>query len=190
MEYNIKEIAQRVRDLREIIGFTPEEMAQATEESLEEYLRHEAGEEDFSFGFLYHCAEKLGVDIVELITGENPHLSGYTLVRQGQGLPIEREEGFDYFHLAARFRGKLAEPFLVKATYREEEQSRPIELASHEGQEFDFVLTGRLRFTYEGHIEELEPGDSVFYNSAKPHGMIATGGTDCSFLAMVVKKPE
>ena len=190
MEYNIKEIAERVKALRTLIGFTPEEMAQVTGESVEEYLRREDGQEDFSFGFLYHCAEKFGVDIVELLTGENPHLSGYTLVRQGKGLPIQREEGFDYYHLAARFKDKLSEPFLVKATYREAEQSRPIELSSHEGQEFDFVLTGRLRFTYEGHIEELDPGDSVFYNSGKPHGMIATGGEDCTFLAVVMKKPE
>ncbi|MBR4743850.1 MAG: cupin domain-containing protein [Oscillospiraceae bacterium] len=190
MEYNIQEIAQRVMALRTLIGFTPEEMAEATNESVEEYLRHESGKVDFSFGFLYHCAEKFGVDIVELLTGENPHLSGYTLVRQGEGLPIEREEGFDYFHLAARFKNKLAEPFLVKATYREEEQSRPIEMSAHEGQEFDFVLTGRLRFTYEGHIEELGPGDCIYYNSGKPHGLIATGGEDCTFLAVVLKKPE
>jgi len=190
MDYNIKEIAQRVYALRTLIGFTEEEMAAATGGSVEEYRRRENGEEDFPFGFLYHCAEKFGVDIVELLTGENPHLSGYTLVRNGEGLPIEREEGFDYFHLAARFKNKLGEPFLVKATYREAEQSRPIELASHEGQEFDFVLTGRLRFTYEGHIEELNPGDSVFYNSGKPHGMIATGGEDCTFLAIVLKNPD
>lgn len=190
MEYNIQEIAQRVYALRTLIGFTPEEMAEVTDCTPEEYLRHESGAEDFSFGFLYHCAEKFDVDIIELLTGENPHLSGYTLVRKGGGLPIERQEGFDYFHLAARFKDKLAEPFLVKATYREEEQSRPIELNSHAGQEFDFILTGRLRFTYEGHIEELNPGDSVYYNSGKMHGMIATGGEDCTFLAVVLKKPE
>lgn len=190
MDYNIQEIAERVRALRSLIGISEDEMAAATGCSVEEYLRHEAGEEDFSFGFLYHCAEQFGVDIIEILTGESPRLAGYTLVRNGEGLPIEREKGFDYFHLAARFKNKLGEPFLVKATYREAEQSQPIELASHEGQEFDFVLTGRLRFTYEGHIEELNPGDSVFYNSGKPHGMIATGGEDCTFLAIVLKNPD
>jgi len=188
--YNIKEIAERISSLRTLMDFTEADMAEATGETVESYMKHERGEQDFSFSFIYHCASKLGVDMVDLLTGENPHLSEYTLVRQGGGLPIRREDGFDYFHLAARFKNKLAEPFLVKATYREEEQSRPIELASHEGQEFDFVLTGRLRFTYEGHIEELEPGDCVYYNSGKPHGMIATGGQDCTFLAMVLKKGE
>ena len=190
MSYVISEVAERVRSLRTLIGFSPEEMAAAVGANLEQYLAYESGEQDFPFGFLYHCAEKLGVDIVEIITGENPRLSGYNVVRKDEGLPIEREEGFDYYHLAARFKDKLAEPFLVRAPYREAEQSRPIEIATHTGQEFDYVLTGRLRFTFEGHIEELEPGDSVYYNSGKPHGMIATGGEDCTFIAIVVKQPE
>jgi transcriptional regulator with XRE-family HTH domain len=190
MGYNIPEIAERIRSLRTLIGFTPEEMADKTGETVESYLEYENGQKDFPFGFLYHCAETFGVDIVEMLTGENPHLSGYNLIRKGEGLPIKRDEGFDYYHLAARFRDKLAEPFLVRAPYREAEQSRPIELSSHEGQEFDFVLSGRLRFTFEGHIEELDPGDSVYYDSGKNHGMIATGGEDCTFLAVVIKKPE
>jgi mannose-6-phosphate isomerase-like protein (cupin superfamily) len=190
MKNKIIEIAERIRSLRILIGFTPEEMALSTGETVERYLEYENGQRAFPFGFLYHCAEKFDVDIVELMTGENPHLSGYSLVRQGEGLPIRRKDGFEYFHLAARFREKLSEPFLVRAPYREEAQSRPIELSSHEGQELDFVISGRLRFTFEGHIEELNPGDSVYYNSGKPHGMIATGGEDCMFLAVVIKKPE
>jgi len=186
----IMEIAQRISELRQIVGLSQEELAQAAGESLESYIEYEEGKKDFPFGFIYHCSETLGVDMVELLTGENPHLSGYTLVRKDEGLPIKRLEGFDYFHLAARFKNKFAEPFLVRAPYREYQQSQPIELASHAGQEFDFVLSGRLRFTHNGHIEELNPGDSVFYNSGTPHGMIATGGEDCLFLAMVIKDPD
>ena len=189
MDYNIKEVAGRIFELRNIIGFTEEEVAEYAGVPLSTYLKYESGAEDFPFGFIYHCAEKFGVDMIELLTGEMPHLSGYTLVRQGDGLPIERQEGFDYFHLAALFKNKLGEPFLVRAPYREEQQSQPIELAQHDGQEFDFVISGRLRFTHEGHIEELNPGDSVYYNSGKPHGMIATGGEDCTFLAIVLKDP-
>ena len=188
--YNIKEISGRIRELRSIIGFTEEEVASATGLTLEQYRIYESGEVDFPFGFLYHCSEKLGVDIVEIITGENPHLSGYTVVRQGKGLPIYRQEGFDYYHLAAQFKNKLSEPLMVKAPYREELQSQPIELSSHEGQELNYVVSGRLRFTYQGHMEELEPGDSVYYDSGSPHGMIATGGEDCMFLAVVIKDPE
>lgn len=190
MSYDIEVIGKRIQELRSIIGFSLEEMARATGVSRESYLEYEEGKKDFPFSFLFNCSEKFGVDVVELITGENPHLTGYTLVRGGQGLPIQRHDSLDYFHLAARFRGKLAEPFMVRAPYIEALQSQPIELNTHEGQEFDYVVSGRLRFTHEGHIEELQPGDSVYYDSGKPHGMIATGGQDCHFIAVVMKPPE
>ena len=190
MNYNIKEIAERIFELRSIIGLSAEEVAKAVGVPFELYLEYEAGTKDFPFSFIYHCAETFGVDMVEILTGESPHLSGYTLVRKGAGLPMTREEGFDYFHLAARFKNKLTEPFLVRAPYREHQQGQPIELATHEGQEFNFIISGRMRFTYEGRIEELDPGDSVYYDSGKPHGMIATGGEDCMFLAVVIKGGE
>lgn len=187
MEPRLIEIAQRIRALREIMEFSPEEMANAAGVSVEEYEILESGEQDFSFTFLYRCAQKFGVDMVELLTGENPHLTSYTVVRGGKGLPIRRREGFEYFHLASNFRDKLAEPFYVKAPYRAEEQDRPIALSTHKGQEFDFILKGKLRFAHEGHIEELEAGDSVFYDSGKGHGMIAVGGEPCEFLAIILR---
>ena len=36
------------------------------------------------------------------------------------------------------------------------------------------------------HVEVLEEGDSIYYNSSAPHGMIATGGQDCLFVAVVM----
>lgn len=190
MELRITEIAERIRALRDIIGLSVAEMAVLTATTEQEYTTLESGEVDFSFTFLYKCAEAFGVDMIELLTGENPHLTGYTIVRGGNGLPIKREEGFEYFHLASNFRQKLAEPFLVRAPFREEEQVLPVTTASHEGQEFDYVLSGQLKFVHDGHVEVLFPGDSVFYDSGKPHGMIAVGGEVCVFLAMVLKDGE
>ena len=109
METRVKEIAERIKGLREIMEFTPEEVAEAVGVSTEEYLRHENGETDFNFTFLYKCADKLDVDIVELLTGDNPHLSFYSIVRAGTGLDIKRREGFRYEHLAYRFKNKIAE---------------------------------------------------------------------------------
>jgi mannose-6-phosphate isomerase-like protein (cupin superfamily) len=187
MEPKINEIAKRIRVLRDIFGFTVRDMAVWLGISEEEYLNCEAGKKDFSFTFLYKCAEKFGVDIIEILTGESPHLKGYTVVRGGKGLLMRRDHGFDYVHLAANFKRKIAEPFLVKAPYREEEQHQPIELTTHEGQEFDYILSGSMHFAFEDHIEVMEAGDSVYYNSGRPHGMIATGGQECVFLAVVMK---
>lgn len=181
------EITRRIRALREDLGITQQEMADATGRTLAEYAAQESGAQDLSFTFLYKCAERLGVDVIELLTGENPHLSGYSLTRAADGLSIKRRAGFEYLHKAPHFKNKLAEPFLVTAPYLEEEQDAPIHLSYHVGQELDFILSGRMRFAYEDHVEELEAGDLLMYDSGRGHGMIATGGEPCTFLAIVMK---
>ncbi len=187
MEPNIKEVADRICALREDSEFTYEDMAQATGRSVEEYIAQESGKEDLSFTFLYKCADKLGVDVIELLTGETPHLRGYSLTRANDGLSIRRRAGFEYLHKAPHFKNKLAEPFLVTAPYLAEEQDRPIHLSYHEGQEIDYVISGKMRFAYEDHIEELEPGDMLMYDSSRGHGMIAIDGEPCTFIAIVIK---
>jgi len=164
-------------------------MAEAAGIDVDAYAVLEAGGSDLSFTVLYRCAEKLGVDIVELLTGEGPHLTGYSVIRAGQGLSIRRRAGFEYLHLAPTFKNKLAEPFLVTAPFEADAQDAPIALSRHEGQEFDFVVSGTLRFAYGGHTEELHAGDAVYYDSGRGHGMIAAGGGPCTFIAVVLKDP-
>lgn len=190
METRIKEIAERIKGLREILEISHVEMAERTEVSLEEYKAYEGGESDFGFTFLYECAKVFGVDIVELLTGEKPKLNFYTVVRSGNGLPMKRRKGFTYQHLAYRMMDKLAEPFLVTAPYDAVEQGKPIVVSRHEGQEFDYILKGSLKVQLDDHVEVLSEGDSVFYDSSHNHGMIATGGVDCVFLAFVIRERE
>ncbi len=187
MEDRITEIAQRIRALREILELDIDEMARVTDTTPEQYSALENGESDFSFTFLYKCAERFGVDLVELITGDSPKLQFYSIVRRGRGLPIRRRKGFTYNHIAYRFGHKLCEPFLVTAPYIPEEQEQPIHLSQHEGQEFDYVLKGSLKVAMEDHIEVLGEGDAIYYDSGHGHGMIATGGEECVFLAVVLK---
>jgi transcriptional regulator with XRE-family HTH domain len=188
MEPNAAEVARRIRALREDLDLTMQEMADATGRTVAEYAAIESGEQDLTFTFLYRCAERFGVDIIDLLTGEGPHLTGYSVVRAGEGLSIKRREGFEYRHLAPNFKNKLAEPFLVTAPYNADAEREPVHLSRHAGQEIDYVLSGRLRFVYEGdHVEELSAGDTVYYDSGRGHGMIAIGGEPCTFLAIVLK---
>jgi transcriptional regulator with XRE-family HTH domain len=187
LEPQIKEVVTRIRSLREDSGISLAEMAKATGRSVEEYEAQESGEQDLSFTFLYKCATTLGVDVIELLTGAAPKLSGYELTCKGDGLVIKRRAGFEYLHKAAFFKDKLAEPFVVTAPYIPEEQDKPVHLSYHEGQELDLVISGKLRFAFEDHEEELEAGDLVYYDSSRGHGMIATGGESCVFLAVVLK---
>lgn len=187
MNYSIKEVAERLKGLREILGISAEEMAEKTDCTPEEYALIEKGEKDFSVTFVYKCAEILGVDIVELLTGDTPKLKRYCVVRKGTGLPVKRREGFEYQHLAYLFKDKKIEPFLVIAPYIEEEQDKPISLSVHEGQEYDYILSGSLKVVIDGKIKVFTAGDCIIYDSSAPHGMIATGGEKCEFLAILIK---
>ena len=66
--------------------------------------------------------------------------------------------------------------------YNEAEQNVAIKLSTHQGQELDIIVKGRMRVQVGSHIEELGAGDTIYYNSGTPHGMIAIGGEDCEFL--------
>lgn len=185
MEQQILQIARRIGELRRIIGKTPEEMAVVTNTPVEYYLDSEAGKNDFSFTFVYNCARAFGVDITELITGENAKLSTYSIVRRGEGMPLERRKGFNYNHLASNFKGRTSEPFVVVAKFEPADDEKLVPLAAHEGEEFDYILRGVLKIEVAGHTDILRPGDSIYYNSSEPHGMIAVEGNDCEFIAIV-----
>ncbi len=183
----IELIAMRIRDLREIVSLTADQVAERAGISLEEYQAYELGTKDFSFSHLFNIAEVLQVDISDLLTGESPKLKGYVLTRRGKGLAFDRRKQYHYQHLAYNFAHKLAEPFTV--TVEKDEPGTVKQAHSHEGQEFDYVLEGVLRLVLGGNELILMPGDSIYYDSSLPHAMYAVDG-DCKFIAVVVKEPE
>ena len=185
MENIIQEVADRIRETRLICEISEKEMAECTGVSLETYRELESGKADFTFTFIYKCAARLGVDTTDLLKGSSPTLKSYSVTRAGGGLPIARRKGFRYNNLAPLFKSKIAEPFFVRAKCSLEEMAGTIKLSHHEGQEYDYILSGQLKVSIDGHTELLKPGDSIYYDSSKPHGMIAWE-EDCEFLAVVI----
>ena len=144
---NIKliEMAKRIRELRQIAGYTTEQMASLTDVAREEYEACENGQHDMSFAFLYRCALALGVDVTDLIQGSSPTLRSYTITRAGDGQQIEQAHGMIYYNMAAPFQKRIADPLYVDILYNEEAEHRDIELTTHEGQECDLVISGTMR---------------------------------------------
>ena len=180
------EVAFRIKEMREIKGLSLEEMAKSTEVSLSDYKKYENGELDFPFTFIHKCSLTLGVGIMDLLEGESAHLSTYTVTRKGEGQQTAKENGIDIKNMAPLFNKKIAEPYYVHYSYEEELQKKPIHLTKHSGQEFDLVMSGRLKVQVGNNIEYLNEGDSIYYNSSLPHGMIAVDGKDCYFVAVVL----
>ncbi|TJX13471.1 helix-turn-helix transcriptional regulator [Tissierella creatinini] len=183
MNSQIKEMSQRLAMLRESQGFSPEKIADVLEIPLTEYLQYEAGESDFSFSFIYNAAQVLGVDVLDIISGESPKLSTCTVVRNGGGYEIDRRKAYNYKHLAFTFRNKKAEPFMVTVEPNDSIPNRH----SHEGQEFNYIVQGNIEFYIADMVYELGKGDSVYFDATVPHAIRAHGNEPAALLAVVVK---
>lgn len=182
---HLKDVALRIRNAREILGLSEEIMAQNTDITADEYKAYENGEKDFDFTFIYKCAKCLNLDPTDLLKGASPTLTSYEVTRRGGGLPITRKEGYEYKNLASMFKNKTSEPYHVIIPYLE--NAGEGEASSHKGQEFDIVVKGRLKMTVGSNTEILEAGDTIYYNSATPHRMVAMDGNDVEIYAIVMK---
>ena len=183
MNEQIKDIGMRLRTLREDLDVSVGEMCEKLGVDEKTYAAYENGDMDFSFSFIYNAAEVLGVDVLDLISGSAPTLSLCCMVKKGQGYSVKRAHEYDYKHLAYTFRNKKAEPFLVTIT---PDGKTPV-MHGHEGQEFNYVLSGKMML-YIGDISyELSKGDSVYFDSSVPHAEVALGDKEAQFLAVVIK---
>ena len=182
----LMDIAARIKGMREILGYSMQKMAEQTEVSEEIYQQYESGTVDLPFTFLHKCAKVFGVEITVLLEGRSAKLSGYTVTRRGKGLVTASEDGITIQDMAPMFRKKLATPYWVTYEYSEELQDKPIHTTTHTGQEFDLVIKGAMRIKIGDHEEILREGDSIFYKSSTPHGMIAIDGQDCVFLSVIM----
>ena len=182
----LQELAARIRELREVTGLSVEEMAQRTGLTVEEYIACESGTRNLSVAFLYRCTLSFGVDMGDLLEGRSPKLRSYDLTRKGEGQRIDAGHGMIGYNLAADFRNRIALPLYMELKYHAGAEAEIIELTSHEGQECDVVISGQMKIRIGQHTEILNPGDTIYYDSATPHGMIAVGGEDCAFYAIVL----
>ena len=185
MKDKLNQIAARIKELRIVTGLTVEEMASRTGISVEEYEQCEAGNRNLSVAFLYHCTLSFGVDLGDLLEGKSPKLRQYALTRRGGGQRIEEAHNMIGFNLAAEFRNRIALPLYMELSYSGDEEN--IELVTHEGQECDIVIKGHMKIRIGEKAEILGPGDCIYFDSGTPHGMIAVGGEDCSFYAIVLR---
>ena len=182
----LMDVAQRIRSMRDILGYSIPKMAELTEITEDQYRLYESGTTDLPFTFMHKCAKAFGVEITVLLEGHSAKLSGYTITRKDKGLVTASEDGITIQDLAPMFRKKLATPYWVTYKYSEELTNQPISTTTHSGQEFDLVIKGSMRIRVGDREEMLREGDSIFFKSSRPHGMIAIDGQDCVFLAVIM----
>ncbi|HOJ10306.1 MAG TPA: XRE family transcriptional regulator [Clostridiales bacterium] len=195
MSNQIKQIAVRIKELREIYSISLETLAEELGIPKGRYEAYESGEVDIPVSFLYKIAGRFNVELTAILTGDNPKLQTYSLVRKGKGVSVERRKAYKYHSLAYNFLNKKIEPFLVTVEPDSDnsdnsgnsDNNGDAGYNSHPGQEFNYVLEGEMQITIDGHTLILKEGDSLFFDSGIKHGMKALGGRPAKFLAIITQ---
>jgi len=178
----IKEIASRLKELREIENISLETLSADIDVPVKKIKEYESGTVDIPIGFLTKAAGRFHVDVAELITGEQPKLHMYSLCRSGKGVNVERFEEYEYQALAYKFAHKKCEPYLVIVR---PDEDKPPYINSHEGHEFDYLLEGRIKMIIEDREILLNAGDCIYLDSKYRHALKSAGG-EAKFLAIVL----
>ena len=179
---NLQGIAARIRELRDICGFTAAQVAEKLEISGDAYAGYEENGEDIPINVLFRLSSLFGIDFNELLTGSSPHLSSYCLVKKGHGRPIDRYQGYSFQSLAYTYKRRIMEPLLVTV----QPGDRDVALVSHKGQEFNLCLEGTMEVLFDGKVITLCEGDSIYFNPEHPHGQRAVDGL-ARFLTVIAE---
>ncbi len=179
---HIKEVARRLRGLRDALDLTIEEIASQCGISAEQYATYEEGNSDISVSFLHKIANNYGVELTTLLFGEEPKMASYFVTRSGKGIKVERTKAYSYQDLAAGFAHRTMAPFIVTV---EPTPDKPMTFNSHPGQEFNYVLEGAMEIVIGGNSIILNVGDSIMFDAQRQHGMKAIGDKPVKFLAII-----
>ena len=185
MNEDILQVARRIREMREICGFTAEELAGRVGVTPERFHAFEESGEDIPISVLYHLAQIFNIDLSVLMTGNAPHLDSYCHVQKGRGQAVDRYPGYSFRHLAYTYRNKVMEPLLVTVEPSEADPA----LVTHGGQEFNLCLEGVIEVIFGSKVIRLEAGDSLYFNPAKPHGQRAVGGQARFLTVITAERP-
>lgn len=183
MDEQIRQIADRLRGMREVLDISPDEAAKNCAITKDQYLDFESGEVDIPVSILHRMARKFNLDLTTLLTGEEPHMHTYTLTRKDKGTSVDRRKAYKYQALAGNFQNRKGDPFLVSV---EPKKELTVDFNSHPGQEFNYLIEGRLKIFIGSKEMILEPGDSIYFNSGLSHGMLAMENEPAKFLAIIL----
>ncbi|MDO4551407.1 MAG: XRE family transcriptional regulator [Planctomycetia bacterium] len=190
-------IGEKIRQHRERLEMTVQQLAEASHCPPELLRRLEAGDLIPSLAPLLSIARALGIrlgtfldDVIQ--TGpvinraeklEEMGTEGTRIVRfsgAGSSESSAQQSALVFSPLAADKQTRHMEPFLIDIRFHEEHP-----LSTHEGEEFIYVLAGRLEISYGKTTYILDAGDSIYYDSVVPHNVHAADENGAKILAVV-----
>jgi len=181
-QMQMRQVAGRLREIREVCGYTPQQAAAWLGVSPEQYLGYEESGENIPISALYKLSIEYGVDITEILTGQSPRLSNYCVVKKGESTGVDRYPGYHFESLAYKFKRRIMEPLLVTVAPGNGDMA----LVTHPGQEFNYIVEGKVCVILDDEDILLEPGDCVYFDPTLPHGQKAVGGP-AKFLTVIAE---
>ena len=175
------DVAKRIAELRDVCGYTQEELAAELGLDPQVYKSYETDGADIPISVIYEIANKFNIDFAELLTGVAAKLDTHHIVRAGQGKDVNRFPGYAYQDLAFRYAKKIMQPLLVTL----EPSDEIAKLVSHAGQEFNLVLEGSIAVVFEDKEYILNEGDSIYFNSLIKHGQRCASDKTAKFLTVI-----
>lgn len=182
MNEQIKQIATRIRDLREVLELSREDVAKQCNISLTVYEKFENGDEDIPVSFLIQMAEHYGVPVYTLLAGEDLHVGSYFVTRKESGITIAHSKVHTHQYLAGGFKEAKTAPYIV--TIKKHNVSVPLNI--HTKQEFNLVLKGTLLLQIDSKEIILKQGDSIYFGAKYHHGIKALTKRGAVFLTILL----
>lgn len=182
MSTQIEQIAERVRGLRESLNLTHDEIAIKCGITTERYKGYESGQIDIPLSFICELAQKMNIETAALIAGDEPRSTSFWVTRKGSGPSVARNNTFKYQTLTQGFKASNAKIFEVTINHNDNN----FQLNTHSGHEFNYILSGKMRFKIGENEMELSAGDSVYFDAMIPHAMKAASEEEVRFLVCIV----
>jgi len=184
----INSVGAKISQIRDSRKLTREQLAERSQLPLDLIREIEDGAFLPSLSPLIKIARVLGVRLGTFM--DDVENIGPVVTRKGRHSRAVRFAGntrataseLDFYSLAMDKSGRHMDPFLIDILPSTESARA---LSSHEGEEFIYVLKGRVGIIYGKDLHQLEEGDSIYYDSIVAHNVHALGEAPARILAVV-----
>jgi transcriptional regulator with XRE-family HTH domain len=180
-------IGQRIRALRKAKGIKLAELARESRISKALLSKIENAKVSSPISTYSNIASALGAHFSDLVQDE--HKVGCLVIRKDQRKLVSRKRtayGYRFESLGDGWSNKKFNPFLL--TYLPQPKDAPPPNFTFEGEEFIFLLEGKLEVFYDRERHRLEPGDCIFLDASIPHGGRAFGKKKA--MALLISFPK
>ena len=177
-------IGKQVRSSRKIAGVTLQQLSKQSLLSASMLSKIENGQISASLKTIQLICHALNISITSLFKQHDKDVEP-TFIKSGNGLTIERagsDESRHYQLLGHNVSGSLkVEPCLITVTSRDYDFPD----FQHKGVEFIYMLKGEMDYYYGTEIYHFQKGDSIYFDSDKPHGPKKIISDECQFLTVI-----